>query len=117
MDAMKNGLKLEITGISTLKLKGFTSRTFKIRIFNLISFAPPDPGQADLSAVSWHVRFANSKTNFNYEIPSFCTNPQTNQLYKPGAVGRGWAGDSFGALGPATRINRLHMKCAEGSQL
>eukprot|EP00913_Durusdinium_trenchii_P025484 g23922.t1 len=28
-------------------------------------------------------RFANSKANFSYEIPSFCTNPQTNQLYKP----------------------------------
>ena len=34
---------------------------------------------------SWKLgRFANSKTNFSYEIPSFCTNPQTNQLYKPG---------------------------------
>ncbi|CAJ1419383.1 unnamed protein product [Effrenium voratum] len=28
-------------------------------------------------------RFANSKANFTYEIPGFCTNPQTNQLYKP----------------------------------
>ncbi len=35
--------------------------------------------------LSWKLgRFANSKTNFSYEIPSFCTNPQTNQLYKPG---------------------------------
>ncbi|CAE7569626.1 RYR1, partial [Symbiodinium sp. CCMP2456] len=27
-------------------------------------------------------RFANSKANFNYDIPGFCTNPQTNTLYK-----------------------------------
>ena len=29
-------------------------------------------------------RFANSKANFNYDIPGFCTNPQTNTLYKAG---------------------------------
>ncbi|CAE8628389.1 unnamed protein product [Polarella glacialis] len=28
-------------------------------------------------------RFANSKLNFEYTIPAFCTNPQTTALYKP----------------------------------
>ena len=37
------------------------------------------------SAVS-SSRFANSKANFNYDIPGFCTNPQTNTLYKSGAA-------------------------------